>query len=73
MTWSNFLKSIPQSLWSEALLLLLSLAWVLLRLLNIIVKKVEDGSPIRLKVFGKEFVEVVESSNSEVKLTGENI
>jgi len=68
----NYLSSLQIKLSEEVLLLLLASAWVLLRSLGIIAKRVEKGKPVRIKVLGREFLEVTESSNSEVRHIGKN-
>jgi len=72
MTWSNFLNSVLQKSLEELLLLVLSVLWLLVRLLRVVVKRKEKGKLV-LKIGRKKFVEVKESSNSEAKHTGKNI
>lgn len=72
MGW-NFLNSALEKLLEELLLLVVSLLWVSLRLLSIIGKKVEEGRPMQLKVFGRVFIELKEeNSNLEAELTEKN-
>lgn len=76
MVWLNFLPSLRTNLLrveSELWLVLLSVAWLALRLLGALQKRVEKGKLVRIKLFGKEFVEVSGNSNSDPKLGEKNI
>lgn len=73
MVWWNYPNSVLEKLSGELLLLVVSLLWVLLRLSNIVTKKVEEGKPLSIKILGREFLEVKESLNLEVQHSGENI
>lgn len=58
MTWQNYLGSALDRLWAEALLLVLSLLWVPLRLLQVVGRRVEKGKPVIIKVLGKTLVDI---------------
>jgi hypothetical protein len=59
MAW-NFLNSLLEKLSGELLLLALSALWLLLRLFQVVVKKVEKGKPVEIKILGRKFVEIKE-------------
>jgi len=70
MGW-NYLSSPLENLRWELVLLLLALVWLPLRLLGAVVKRVEEGKPVVLRILGKELVEV-ENSSSARKRGGKN-
>ncbi|MEK9171060.1 MAG: hypothetical protein AAB789_01980 [Patescibacteria group bacterium] len=68
----NLLKLISAQLVQEWAVLLLAVSWVLLRLLKVVVLRLEEGKRLRVEVFGKELIEV-ESLNLVQKHGGRNI
>jgi hypothetical protein len=72
MTW-NFLNSALEKLSAELLLLALSALWLALRLLGSVVKKVENGKLVSVRLFGREFVRINGDSNSDPRPTEKNI
>jgi len=57
MAW-NFLNSLLERLHLELALLVLALAWLPVRLLQVVVKRAENGRPIAIRLLGREFVAV---------------
>jgi len=58
MIWQNYLHSLQDKLSAEALLLLSSLAWLLLRLFGVVGRRLLKGGGIVVEVLGKEILEV---------------
>ena len=57
MIW-NYLKLVLERSWEEVLLLVLALLWVLLRMLQVVERRLEKGKPLSVHLFGKELIEV---------------
>lgn len=73
MEWQNYLSLLRDKLSAEALLLVASLSWVLLRGLSLINGRIKKGERLKIKVFGHEFIEIKgRNSNSALRHTGKN-
>jgi len=72
MEWLNFLKLVMQKSLEELLLLVLSVLWLLVRLLRVVVKRKERGNLI-IKLGKRKIVEIKGNSSSARKRIGRGI
>ena len=67
MEWLNYLHYLLEKWSLQALLLLASLAWLLLRLLRITVVRAENGENLHIRVLGQEFIAVESDTLQELR------
>lgn len=67
MEWLNYLHYLLEKWSLQALLLLASLAWLLLRLLRITVVRAENGQNLHIRILGQEFIAVESDTLQELR------